>query len=346
MPENILGALFHLTKPYAGIAQDQKERHWRRRVSSTLAGTTLGILGLGAIGQELARKAEALEMRVIGTRLRPAPMPHVERVYGPADTDTVLAASDFVLLLLPVTPETRGFMNAARLKRMKPGAYLLNFGRGELIVDADLVEAVTAQTIAGAVLDVFTTEPLPAEHPFWGTEGIMVLPHIGGLHPRTRSRRGRALRRQPAALPRGPAPAGNRGPRARLLAPAMSRSLGSALPAELIARFSQTALPSLLGRGLPFVTLAADGTLHPMLCSYLEWLAADARTLRLAIAARSRSARNLAERGVGTLLLIEAERTIYVKCRAMGAPLRAGRACAVQLGGRGRAGGLAHRGGR
>jgi len=104
----------------------------------------------------------------------------------------------------------------------------------------------------------------------------------------------------------------------------MSRSLGSALPSELIARFAQTDLPSLLGRGLPFVTLAADGTLHPMLCSYLEWLAADARTLRLAIAARSRSARNLEERGVGTLLLVEAERTIYIKCRAMGAPLRLG----------------------
>ena len=183
MPENILGALFHLTKPYAGITLDQRERRWRRRVSETLAGKTLGILGLGVIGQEVARKAEALEMRVIGTRRRPAPMPHVERVYGPEDTDLVLAAADFVLLLLPATPETRGFMSAARLKRMKPGAYLLNFGRGELVVDGDLVEAVTARTIAGAVLDVFTTEPLPAEHPFWVTEGITVLPHIGGLHP-------------------------------------------------------------------------------------------------------------------------------------------------------------------
>jgi len=183
MTENILGALFHLTKPYAGIVADQRERRWRRRVSETLAGSTLGILGLGAIGQELARKAEALEMRVIGTRRRPAPMPHVERVYGPDGTDEVLAASDFVLLLLPATAETRGFMNAARLKRMKPTAYLLNFGRGELVVDADLVEAVTARIIAGAVLDVFTAEPLPAEHPFWGTEGITVLPHIGGLHP-------------------------------------------------------------------------------------------------------------------------------------------------------------------
>lgn len=183
MPENILGALFHLTKGYAGIAEDQKAHRWRRRVSTTLGGSTLGILGLGVIGQELARKAEALEMRVIGTRRHPAPMPHVARVYGPDDTDAVLAAADFVLLLLPVTPETRGFMNTARLKRMKPSAYLLNFGRGELIADDDLIQAVTARTIAGAVLDVFTTEPLPAEHPFWSTEGIMVLPHIGGLHP-------------------------------------------------------------------------------------------------------------------------------------------------------------------
>ena len=101
----------------------------------------------------------------------------------------------------------------------------------------------------------------------------------------------------------------------------MSRSLGPALPSGLLARFSQTALPSLLGRGLPFLTLAADGTLHPMLCSYLEWLAVDARTLRLAIAAQSRSARNLEERRVGTLLLVEPSQTVYIKCRATGTPV-------------------------
>jgi len=104
----------------------------------------------------------------------------------------------------------------------------------------------------------------------------------------------------------------------------MSRSLGPGLPPGLLARFSQTDLPSLLGRGLPFLTLAADGTLHPMLCSYLEWLAVDAWTLRLAIAARSRSAGNLEARGVGTLLLVEPALTIYIKCRTMGAPLAAG----------------------
>jgi hypothetical protein len=92
----------------------------------------------------------------------------------------------------------------------------------------------------------------------------------------------------------------------------------------LLARFSQADLPALLGRALPFVTQSADGSLHPMLTSYLEWLAVDAHTLRLAIAGVSRSAGNLAERGVGTLLLVEPERTIYVKGRAGGPPLRLG----------------------
>ena len=183
MPENILGALFHITKPYAAIVEDQKQSKWTRRVSDTLAGKTLGILGLGAIGVEVAKKAAALEMRVIGTKLSPGPVPHVERVYATEETGEVLAQSDFVLLLLPVTPATRGFIDSARLAKMKPTAHLLNFGRGELIVDADLVDAVQRRVIAGAILDVFAVEPLPVEHPFWRTPGITVLPHIGGLHP-------------------------------------------------------------------------------------------------------------------------------------------------------------------
>ena len=183
MPENILAALFYLTKPLMACALEQRESRWTRRISEPLAGKTLGILGLGAIGQELARKAEALEIRVIGTKRSPAPLAHIAKVYAPEATDEVLGASDFVLLLLPSTTETENFMNAARFRAMKKSAYLLNFARGALIVDADLVEAVRSKTIAGAVLDVFRKEPLPAEHPFWTTEGITVLPHIGGLHP-------------------------------------------------------------------------------------------------------------------------------------------------------------------
>ncbi|MBL6454040.1 D-2-hydroxyacid dehydrogenase [Belnapia sp. T6] len=184
MPENILGALFHLTKPYAAIAEDQKQSRWVRRVATPLNGQTLGILGLGAIGQELARLATALGMRVIGTRRGGAALPDLAEVLPPERTEEVLAQADYLVLLLPATPETENFIDAARLVRMKPNAWLLNFGRGQLIVDADLIAAIQEKRIAGAMLDVFRQEPLPTDHPFWTTEGIQVLPHIGGMHPR------------------------------------------------------------------------------------------------------------------------------------------------------------------
>ena len=183
MPENILGALFHVAKPYAAVVDNQKRGQWIHTVAQPLGGKTLGILGLGAVGQEVARLADALGMRVIGTRRRPAPMPHVAEVLPANRTPEVLAQSDFLLLLLPATSDTDNFINAGRLGQMKSTAWLLNFGRGHLVKDDDLIAAVKAKKIAGAVLDVFRQEPLPADHPFWKTEGIIVLPHIGGPHP-------------------------------------------------------------------------------------------------------------------------------------------------------------------
>jgi len=183
MPENILGALFYVAKPYALAVENQKQRKWAQAAAQPLTGKTLGILGLGAIGQRVARLATALGMRVIGTKRRPGPMADVAEVLPAERTNEVLAKSDFVLLLLPATPETESIINAERLALMKPGAWLFNFGRGPLINDEDLVAAVKAKKIAGAVLDVFRQEPLAAEHPFWSTERIIVLPHIGGPHP-------------------------------------------------------------------------------------------------------------------------------------------------------------------
>jgi phosphoglycerate dehydrogenase-like enzyme len=183
MPENIIGALFYVAKPYAAAVENQKHGKWVHSVAQPLTGKTLGILGLGAIGQDVARIAAGFGMRVIGTRRRPQPMAHVAEVLPASRTPEVLAQSDFLLLLLPATAETDNFINAERLAMMKPGAWLLNFGRGHLIKDDDLVAAVKAKKIAGAMLDVFRQEPLPAEHPFWTTAGIIVLPHIGGPHP-------------------------------------------------------------------------------------------------------------------------------------------------------------------
>jgi phosphoglycerate dehydrogenase-like enzyme len=183
MPENIIGALLYVAKPYAEAVENQKLCKWVHRTAQPVSGKTLGILGLGAIGQDVARIAAALGMRVIGTRRRAESVPHVAEVFSPERTREVLAQSDFVLLLLPATPETENLINAERLAMMKASAWLLNFGRGQLIRADDLIAAVKAGRIAGAVLDVFRQEPLPADHPFWTTKGIIVLPHIGGHHP-------------------------------------------------------------------------------------------------------------------------------------------------------------------
>jgi len=183
MPENIIGALLYVAKPYAAAAENQKSAKWVRMVPEPLTGKTLGILGVGVIGEKVARIASTLGMRVIGTRRRPEPVANVQSVFPAERTDELLAQSDFVLLLMPATRETENFMNADRLRRMKPSAWLLNFGRGQLVKDEDLVAAVKDKRIAGAVLDVYRQEPLPAEHPFWTTKGIIVLPHLGGPHP-------------------------------------------------------------------------------------------------------------------------------------------------------------------
>lgn len=183
MPENILGALFHIAKPYAAIAEDNRAATWTRRMAMPLNGKTLGILGLGAIGQDLARMASAIGMRVVGTRRTPGELQGVAQVYPPERTAEVLAQADFLVLLLPSTPATNNSVNASMLGQMKKGAWLLNFGRGALIADSDLIAATTGGHLAGAILDVFRTEPLPQDHPFWGAKGIMVLPHIGGGLP-------------------------------------------------------------------------------------------------------------------------------------------------------------------
>lgn len=183
MPETIIGSLLYITRRFDVLAHQQAEHIWYRIPPDPIAGKTLSILGLGTLGSEVARKLEPFQMQIIGTQRNPRITPYVDEVFAPEMTDLVLKRSDFVLLLLPVTPDTEDIINRKSLKLMKPTAYLLNFGRGKLVVDEDLIEAVNRKVIRGAVLDVFRQEPLRSDHPFWNTEGIKVLPHIGGMHP-------------------------------------------------------------------------------------------------------------------------------------------------------------------
>ena len=177
----------------------QQRREWRPvpRESGDvvhLAEATALIVGVGGIGGEAARLASAFGMRVIGVDERRAePPPGVAELHRAAALDTLLPEADFVILTVPHTPETEGFMNRARFQRMKRSAFFINIGRGMTTRLDDLVEALRAGEIAGAALDVFEQEPLPADHPLWTTPGVMITPHTAGHGPYLDERRFQVL---------------------------------------------------------------------------------------------------------------------------------------------------------
>lgn len=154
-----------------------------------LADCTLGVVGLGAIGSEIARRAAAFGMRVVAVDPRVAePPPEVERLWPPAQVDELLAVSRFVVIAAPHTPDTAGWFDRERLSRMQPDAYLINIGRGAIVKLDDLVEALDARRIAGAALDVFEQEPLPADHPLWRHPNVILTPHVAACSVRIAER--------------------------------------------------------------------------------------------------------------------------------------------------------------
>jgi glyoxylate/hydroxypyruvate reductase A len=159
----------------------QRDHRWMETVlPGRLRGSTMLVVGLGDIGRTIARAARAVGMRVIGVSRRGSPVPGVERVYRPSALRRPLAAADWVVLTVPLTPATRGLLGAPELAAMKPSAWLLNIARGAIVDEAALLDALQRRTIAGAVLDVFSTEPLPPRHPFWDLDNVVVTPHISG----------------------------------------------------------------------------------------------------------------------------------------------------------------------
>lgn len=159
------------------------------RAHPTLAGATLGVVGLGSIGGEVARRGACFGMRVIAvdSDRRDAP-PGVERPLPAERLDELLAQSDYVVIAAPHTPETEGLFNARRFERMKRSAVLVNIGRGVIVRLDDLADALAAGTIAGAALDVFEIEPLPSGHPLWSMENVILTPHVAGHSPRIAER--------------------------------------------------------------------------------------------------------------------------------------------------------------
>jgi phosphoglycerate dehydrogenase-like enzyme len=172
----------------------QSRREWRREAPDTgvvhLPEATALIVGVGGIGAETARLAAAFGMRVIGVDARRLDAPAgVAELHKPDALDTLLPRADFVILTVPHTPATEGFMNRARFAKMKRTAFFINIGRGKTTRLDDLVAALKAGEIAGAGLDVFEEEPLPADHPLWTLPGVLITPHTAGFGPYLDERR-------------------------------------------------------------------------------------------------------------------------------------------------------------
>ena len=152
-------------------------------VPRMLRGATVGIVGYGGIGRALAELVRPFQMRVLVARRDPQPEPAVAGTYGPDRLDDLLRESDYVVLALPLTPETERCIGAEQIALMRPAAWLVNVGRGRLVDDDALVEALQQRRIAGACLAVFTREPLPASHPYYALPNVILTPHVAGAFP-------------------------------------------------------------------------------------------------------------------------------------------------------------------
>ena len=158
-----------------------------------LADSTLGVVGAGGIGSEIARRAHALGMSVIAVDPIATSVSGVCEVWKPSRLQELLNRSDFVVIAAPHTPETYKLFRRRQFEQMKRTAYLINIGRGVIVDLADLTSALEERLIAGAGLDVFEIEPLPAEHPLWGMENVIITPHVAGMSPRIAERHTQVL---------------------------------------------------------------------------------------------------------------------------------------------------------
>ncbi len=187
--EHVFATLLALTHRLPFALDRQRARIWAQNefagagLPRPLARLRLGVVGLGSIGSEVARLGAAFGMDVIGLRRRPergAP-PGVREVWGPDRLDDLLGVADALVLATPLTGETEALLDGRRIARMKRGAWLVNVARGQLVDAGALVAALESGALAGAAVDVFTHEPLPAESPLWHAPNLLITPHTSGF---------------------------------------------------------------------------------------------------------------------------------------------------------------------
>ncbi len=182
--EHAIGLLLAMTRGIDVAARQQQTHTWKWSRSVELHGMTLGVLGLGTIGEGVARRGAAFGMRVIGTKAHPDGYTGIaDEVFGPGDTIEVFRRADAVVITLPGGASTHKLVGRAELEALR-GGYLVNVGRGGVIDEAAFIAAMGDGVLAGAALDVFSTEPLPADSPLWDLPGVLITPHMAGSSPR------------------------------------------------------------------------------------------------------------------------------------------------------------------
>ena len=183
MAEYTLGTMLAFSLDLRVFHAAQRRREWLPMGKvRPIEGSTLLIIGLGQTGQATARRAKAMGLTLLGVRARPKDTPHVDEVHGIDALPHLYPRADFILVCVPLLPSTRGLIDQAGFQAMKPGAVLIDVSRGGVCNEAALINALINGPLAGAALDVFTTEPLPQDSPFWGMENVILTPHCSSVY--------------------------------------------------------------------------------------------------------------------------------------------------------------------
>jgi phosphoglycerate dehydrogenase-like enzyme len=184
--EFVMTLILNHAKQFSALRTQQAQQRWHQDIGFTfkeLTDATLLIIGSGGIGQAIAARARAFGMRVWGSRSHPQPLPDFEQVVGKDDWRSLLPEADYVVVATPLTADTIGMIDESAMRSMRSSAYFINIARGSVVNENALLTAVKEGWIAGAGLDTFSTEPLPADSSFWSLPNVAISPHCSGFSP-------------------------------------------------------------------------------------------------------------------------------------------------------------------
>lgn len=184
MAEHVLGTMLASSRCLIEAWENQKTHTWKHLTApDELYGKTAAIIGLGSIGREIAKHLKNMGMHIVAVKQKKSTEPFVDQLFGIDCLSDALADADYVIVTLPLTPQTKKLFQRRTFNMMKENAFFINVSRGDVVEESDLIEALTTKRIRGAALDVFTTEPLPEDSPLWSVPNLFITPHYSAISP-------------------------------------------------------------------------------------------------------------------------------------------------------------------